>query len=645
MDRWHIVATLAVFSIALVVFTFSPKVSADLQGRGPILIIGDDNFTPANGVVGGSGTEDDPYIIENWVIDASKNHGIHIQNTTRYFVIRNVVVENGGSSYDGIYLENVRNGRVANVICNKNRFGIHLHDSDNNVLTNNTVENNWIGIYLSYSDNNTLESNIVENNKGPGISLHSSSHNTLSGNTARNNPVGISLFDSDNVFIENNLVENSFYCDIHIWGLTNATLRRNRMFSNRAGLDISGDSLEHFMLDIDNSNLVEAGPVLYLKGENNLVIDQDNAVGWLGLVNCDNILVRNLRLETVMFAFSTNSRVENITAENSTFGVVLMYSDNNTLSGNIVNNCLTGIFLYSSSHNILSGNTVENNGLAGIPLSSSSHNTLSGNIVKNSWDGISLYSSSYNILSGNTVENNGWGISFYSSSYNILSGNTVENNRWYGISLHSSSYNTLLDKVTGPELAERVGEFVEGAGIQLAPEELSALENSVLENVVRACLSIPENESLVKAFTREDLTVSLSRVKPGEIVELSVEGEKACVLIINLASGLLPENFRVLVDSKPAHRANSYADVLNPADEQTPEHYVLRGTGWVQVMVSIPGFSVHTITFAAPAKAPGIPWAMVLALIVIVVVAVALLVSRRKRRRALLFGEEKRRRI
>ena len=38
----------------------------------PIYISGNDNFTTENGVTGGSGTKDDPYIIEGWEIDASK---------------------------------------------------------------------------------------------------------------------------------------------------------------------------------------------------------------------------------------------------------------------------------------------------------------------------------------------------------------------------------------------------------------------------------------------------------------------------------------------------------------------------------------------------------------------------------------------
>ncbi|HDD59552.1 MAG TPA: hypothetical protein ENF69_01220, partial [Euryarchaeota archaeon] len=38
----------------------------------PIRIDSDDDFTYANGVLWGTGTPDDPYIISGWVINASK---------------------------------------------------------------------------------------------------------------------------------------------------------------------------------------------------------------------------------------------------------------------------------------------------------------------------------------------------------------------------------------------------------------------------------------------------------------------------------------------------------------------------------------------------------------------------------------------
>jgi hypothetical protein len=43
---------------------------------------------------GGDGCAGDPHIIENWAIDASSARGIYIR-TTKYFIIRNCLIENG----------------------------------------------------------------------------------------------------------------------------------------------------------------------------------------------------------------------------------------------------------------------------------------------------------------------------------------------------------------------------------------------------------------------------------------------------------------------------------------------------------------------------------------------------------------------
>ena len=118
----------------------------------PIYILSDDDFTAENGVVGGSGTPDDPYVIAGWTIEVSeedvesgvrinvplqdsnttytfslKCSGIVICNTTKHFVIRDCYInasinwgELEGRALSrgwvlGIVLSNVVHGRVENV--------------------------------------------------------------------------------------------------------------------------------------------------------------------------------------------------------------------------------------------------------------------------------------------------------------------------------------------------------------------------------------------------------------------------------------------------------------------------------------------------------------------------------------------------
>ncbi|MCJ7720053.1 MAG: hypothetical protein MUO36_01130, partial [Candidatus Hadarchaeum sp.] len=106
----RVICTFLVFSVLVGVCLMAffmlisvPAASASQSSRAPILINGNGDFTSANGVNGGGdGSAGSPWIIENWVIDASGANGIDIQNTTAYFVVRNCLVENGwASEYSG----------------------------------------------------------------------------------------------------------------------------------------------------------------------------------------------------------------------------------------------------------------------------------------------------------------------------------------------------------------------------------------------------------------------------------------------------------------------------------------------------------------------------------------------------------------
>ena len=68
--------------------------NGDYTLHDPIEIRSDDDFTVVNGVTGGSGTENDPYIIEGWEIDTNGFAAIYIEHTTAYFVVRNCLLKN-----------------------------------------------------------------------------------------------------------------------------------------------------------------------------------------------------------------------------------------------------------------------------------------------------------------------------------------------------------------------------------------------------------------------------------------------------------------------------------------------------------------------------------------------------------------------
>lgn len=213
--------------------------SSGLISHDPIFIDSNAGFTPANGVVGGSGRENDPYIIENWDISAENVHGIWIRNTTAYFVIRNCYVhgiELGSVPIppDGIRLENVRNGNIGNVRIENYFRGLHLISSYNNLLLNNTIFRNWDGIRLGSSSNNILRNNTCSNIWHYGIFLDWSSNNTLENNNLYSNCFGTEVNGiSRNNVIKNNTFSNNFEYGIRLWSSYNF-IYHNNFFNNTA---------------------------------------------------------------------------------------------------------------------------------------------------------------------------------------------------------------------------------------------------------------------------------------------------------------------------------------------------------------------------------------------------------------------------
>ena len=130
----------------------------------PIYIYGDDDFTVQNGVMSGSGTPEDPYVIEGWRIDAPRaDYGIYIDHTTRHFVIRDCVIERARIA--GVYLNSARNGTVTDMEISLSNVAIYLLNSDRNWITRSVIADCCYGIVMAAdSDGNTIsENSFIEN--------------------------------------------------------------------------------------------------------------------------------------------------------------------------------------------------------------------------------------------------------------------------------------------------------------------------------------------------------------------------------------------------------------------------------------------------------------------------------------------------
>jgi len=170
----------------------------------PISITGNDDFTAKNGITGGSGTPEDPYVISNWMIRPFKDPGIRISNTDVYFIIENCHIYGCRILKPiGIYFNNVTNGKIIACTTWKNSFGILIVSSSNNTVENCHCEGDRFGIsvngcpqgYKSSSNNNKIK-NCTFSNCDDGIyfcCIPSSSNNLIESCHCLNNNRGIYL--------------------------------------------------------------------------------------------------------------------------------------------------------------------------------------------------------------------------------------------------------------------------------------------------------------------------------------------------------------------------------------------------------------------------------------------------------------------
>jgi parallel beta-helix repeat protein len=265
-----------------------------------------------------------------------------------------------------------------------------------------------IGIHLSDRNNVTVK-NMEIRAFERGIRLEDASNNTISANNVTNTKMGIVLYGSS----------------------SQNMLRHNDASDNIYNLGIFTESVFGYIQDIDSSNTVNGKSVYYWINRQDMTVPLD--AGYVVLVNCTGITVKNLNLtnnmQGVALSFTTNSIITNNSVTNNFDGVRFDHSsNNNVISGNnITANTNYGIRLFydpsasgsqpagPSCNNTIYGNNVTDND-TGIRLDYPSNNTVCANNVANNSDGIGLYgSSSSNTVSENNIINSTYGIWFYSS--------------------------------------------------------------------------------------------------------------------------------------------------------------------------------------------------------------------------------------
>ncbi|MHA2296655.1 MAG: NosD domain-containing protein [Candidatus Hodarchaeales archaeon] len=251
-------------------------VTKTYTSRGPIKIINNGEFLSMG--FNGSGTINDPYIVEGYYINSSLDILINVQDTTVKFVIRNNLLNGINGNYHGIYLFNVVNGTIdTNTIYNCKK-GIYFQSSDSNSLINNFVYDNNDSNAIDLSDskfNRLLNNNLSRatyDNGFYGLSLSSSHNNTISGNTIDNFDIAVYFQSSHNLTFSSNIVYNNGRA-INFLTVNNSLFSDNNIHDNSWGSETLYICNSHDNKFIDNI-IANSGDAIYEDGNgaNNTVI-------------------------------------------------------------------------------------------------------------------------------------------------------------------------------------------------------------------------------------------------------------------------------------------------------------------------------------------------------------------------------------
>ena len=189
----------------------------------------------------------------------------------RIMVERNYTILDGNGHtlsgvFDAVFLRDVRNVTIKNLIITGGEVGIGLYRCSYIIVSNNTITGvsapipevqTTAGIVVSGGGYNIITGNLITNNYGAIAIGNDAMHNIVFGNNVTDNIYGIRIGKaSDNTIQHNNFVNNSLHVDVGedsnniIWD----NGEEGNYWSNYTGTDDNGDGIGDSPYIIDESN-------------------------------------------------------------------------------------------------------------------------------------------------------------------------------------------------------------------------------------------------------------------------------------------------------------------------------------------------------------------------------------------------------
>jgi parallel beta-helix repeat protein len=222
------------------------------------IFILNDNFTAENGVTEGSGTYDDPFVIEGWDINISQSeydqsqnhHGIYIAYSEDWFVIRNVTIHSGlvqidPNSFtggDGIVLQNSAHGRIENCKLIGNLAGMEIMWCEYIQVFDNTIQQNLHGVMARDSSSLRIEENDISSNSGGNLDLDHVTDSLILNNSLGDSGswIGLNLYGAERCTVTGNRISYNAGIGVNIGFCKDCTITNNTITNNRLGMAVYG---------------------------------------------------------------------------------------------------------------------------------------------------------------------------------------------------------------------------------------------------------------------------------------------------------------------------------------------------------------------------------------------------------------------
>ena len=399
-------------------------------GHGPISIANNAQFNTLNGVIGGTGTMSNPYLIAGW-----NTTSISItNNVSASYKLYNNWVE--GSVGDGIYLNtpnsfgsviegdysisNAGNGIVVN---GGQQISIASVAASGNKLNGIVISGLPDGIASSFSgsvaNSNNLNGIVVENTSYFSVASSLASKNKNSGFQIYNSPNSSLIYDSAT---RNAVGVNVSGLRGYSYGLVQILL--SNFLNNNVGIQVDGmeqtvtDTSPHVSSVLAADNIEGYNNIALLGSNNSVLAFESNLVG---LNNHGIILDYSLPLVLNNIIANNNATAVDITGPSPGTGHCEVQFANSSKS--LFSSCI--------ALNVLSQNGVQGSSAAdGLMISNINGSFVYANVAeKNSGDGISAINSTEALASSNLASSNsGAGMTFSNTTASRISANILDKN-------------------------------------------------------------------------------------------------------------------------------------------------------------------------------------------------------------------------